>query len=160
MSRAFVKEADGDDFTEDLPERPVSSQPNFVTARGLRLIEEELERVRKELAQAQAASDRAHQARHSRDLRYWTARRASAQLIAPPDSNETVAFGCLVTLERDDARRQTFRIVGEDEADPSQGRISWFSPMARALSGRTVGDVATVANGEVEIIAIDSEPEQ
>lgn len=160
MSRAFVKEADGDDFTEDLPERPVSSQPNFVTARGLQLIDQEMQRLRKELAAAQAASDRAHQARHARDLRYWTARRASVQLIAPPDSNETAAFGCSVTLEREDGRRQTFRIVGEDEADPAEGRISWFSPMAKALSGRAVGDIATVANNEVEIIAIDSAPEQ
>lgn len=160
MSRAFVKEADGDDFTEDLPERPFSGQPNFVTARGLRLIDEEMDRLRKELAEAQAANDRAHQARHARDLRYWTARRASSQLIAPPDNNETAAFGCAVTLERDDGRHQTFRIVGEDEADPAEGRISWFSPMAKALSGRAVGDVATVANSEVEIIGIDSGPEQ
>lgn len=160
MSRAFVKEADGDDFAEDLPERPVSSQPNFVTARGLRLIDHEMERLRKDLAAAQAASDRGLLARHSRDLRYWTQRRASAQLVPPPETSEMVAFGCAVTIEREDARRQTYRIVGEDEADPADGRISWCSPVAKALSGRGVGDLASVANGELEIIAIDSEPEQ
>ena len=159
MSRAFVKEADGDTFSEDLPERPVSTAPNFVTARGLRLIDEELDELRKALASAQAAGERALLARHSRDLRYWTSRRGSAQLVPPPDNRDTAGFGCAVTIEREDGARQTYRIVGEDEADPSQGRISSLSPMAKAVSGRAVGDLVSVANGEVEIVAIDADPE-
>ncbi len=160
MSRAFVKEPDGDAFSEDLPERPVSTAPNFVTARGLRLIDEEIERLRKALAVAQAAGERAELARHSRDLRYWTARRGTAQVVPPPDDNSTAAFGCAFTIEREDGSQHTYRIVGEDEADAAQGRISRLSPMAMAVSGRGAGDLATVPNGEVEIIAIDAKAEE
>src|SRR5262245_9381685 len=84
MSRAFVKEADGVDAVENLPERPVSAHPNFVTAEGLASIEVALERTHREHAQAQAANDRAALARTARDLRYWTSRRTTAQVIAPP----------------------------------------------------------------------------
>ena len=72
---------------------------------------------------------------------------------APPADGK-VHFGSRVTFDRDDGRRQTFRIVGEDEAEPSQGTISYVSPVARALMGKEVGDVAVVAGGEVEIVAI------
>ena len=159
MSRAFVKEADGDDFAEDLPERPVSDQPNLVTPRGLRLIDAEIERLRKDLAAAQTAGERAVIARASRDLRYWAKRRASAQMVDWPDDPGRMAFGASVTIEREDGRRQTFRIVGEDEADPAAGRISWFSPMARAVSGGRTGDLVTVAGDEIEIVAIDITPD-
>lgn len=155
MSRAFVKEADGDDFAEDLPERPISDQPNLVTPRGLKLIDDEIERLRKDMAAAQSAGERAGIARASRDLRYWTKRRATAQLVDWPTDPDRVAFGAAVTIEREDGRRQTFRIVGEDEADPSAGRISWFSPLARAVSGGKIGDLVAVAGDEVEIAAID-----
>ena len=159
MSRAFVKEADGDDFAEDLPERPISDQPNLVTPRGLKLIDDEIERLRKDMAAAQSAGERAGIARASRDLRYWTKRRATAQPVDWPSDPDRMAFGAAVTIEREDGRRQTFRIVGEDEADPSAGRISWFSPLARAVSGGKVGDLVTVAGDEVEIVAIDITPD-
>ncbi len=159
MSRAFVKEPDGDAFSEDLPERPVSTAPNYVTARGLRLIDEEIDGLRRALATAQAAGERAELARHSRDLRYWSARRGTAQLVPPPGNADVVSFGCAVTIEREDGTRHTYRIVGEDEADAAQGRISRLSPMASAVSGRAVGDLVTVPNGEVEILAIDAAPE-
>ncbi|HEX5378876.1 MAG TPA: GreA/GreB family elongation factor, partial [Phenylobacterium sp.] len=67
---------------------------------------------------------------------------------------ETVQFGTTVILDREDGRRQTFRIVGEDEADPAKGAVSYVSPLARALLGKTVGDTATVAGGEVEVLAV------
>jgi len=92
-------------------------------------------------------------ARATRDLRYWSARRASAQLTEPAPDGEVVQFGRTVDVERGDGRRQTFRIVGEDEADPAAGSISYVSPLARALMGRSVGDVVSVA-GEVEIISV------
>ena len=94
-------------------------------------------------------------ARATRDLRYWSVRRASAQLVRPPEDLESVAFGCTITIERDDGRVQRFRIVGEDEADPKEGRISYVSPLARAFSGKSVGDTANVAGGEAEILAIE-----
>jgi len=66
-----------------------------------------------------------------------------------------VQFGGTVTFDREDGRRQTFRIVGEDEADPTQGSVSYVSPVARALLGKGVGDTAQVAGGEVEIVAVN-----
>jgi transcription elongation GreA/GreB family factor len=159
MSRAFVKENDGSDFSESLPDRPVSDTPNYVTARGLRLIDEEIARLRQALAEAQAAQERGHIARHSRDLRYWASRRGTAQVIAPSRDPEVAAFGSLVTLEHEDERRQRIRIVGEDEADPAQGRVSWCAPIAQMLAGNRVGDTVGLPSGEVEIVGVDQAPE-
>ena len=75
----------------------------------------------------------------------------TAQLIAPPASNDVVAFGSTVTFNRDDGRVQTYRIVGEDEADPKAGSISHVSPVARLLMGKSVGDAVTVGGQELEI---------
>lgn len=150
MSRAFVKEDDA--ALEELPERLISSAPNLVTARGLELIEAEIARLNDELHAA--GEDRDARARIQRDLRYWTARRGSAQLTPKPQDAETVRFGSTVTIDRDDGRRQTFRIVGEDEANPETGTLSHVSPLARALIGRGVGDTVRVAGSEAEIVAI------
>jgi transcription elongation GreA/GreB family factor len=152
MSRAFVKETD--EVFDGLPDRPVSPHPNLVTRRGLDLIEAEVARLSGALAEARGAGDRHAIAAVSRDLRYWTARRATAELQEPPKDAEVVRFGGTVTVERDDGRRQTFRIVGEDEADPAAGLLSHASPLARALMGRCVGDVVTAGQGEAEIVAV------
>lgn len=151
MSRAFVKETEG---VEDLPDRPISDLANAVTAEGLRRIEEALAAAQVAQAAAQAAGDRDALAAARRDLRYWSARRATAAVIAEPTDNSAVRIGHTVTIVRDDDRRQTFRIVGEDEADPAHGTISHASPLARALFGKGVGDVAVVAGGEAEIVEI------
>ena len=90
-------------------------------------------------------------ARATRDLRYWSARRASAQLTEPDVPPGTVQFGRTVEIERDDGRKQTFRIVGEDEADPAKGLIAYTSPMARALMGKAEGEFTEAPGGEVEI---------
>ena len=153
MSRAFVKE-DATESFEDLPERPVSEHPNYVTPQGLALIEAELARLAQEHAAAVAVSDRAQLGRTARDLRYWSARRASAQVIPPAETCTEVQFGCTVTLSSDDGRQQTFRIVGEDEAEPAKGTLSHVSPLARALMRKKVGDVVTAGRGEAEILAI------
>jgi len=153
MSRAFVKEPDGD--TPDvLPERPVSPHPNLLTRAGLAAMEAELARLDAAHAAAVRAGDKPAIAATQRDLRYWTARRASAQLVETPAGTGQVQFGCTVTIARDDGRKQTFRIVGEDEADPRQGTLSHVSPLARALFGKAVGDVAEAPGGDVEILAI------
>ena len=89
-----------------------------------------------------------------RDLRYFSERVRSAQLIPAPASTETVAFGSTVTFSRDDGRVQTYRIVGEDEADPKAGSISYVSPVARLLVGKGVGDVVSMGGQELEITAI------
>jgi transcription elongation GreA/GreB family factor len=150
MSRAFVKE--DDDAVEDLPDRPISAAPNLVTAEGFAAIETEVARLSEELAGA--GDDRAARARINRDLRYWTARRGSAHLQPLPKDCSIVRFGCTVTLDRDDGRTQTFRIVGEDEADPERGTLSHVSPLARALMGKAAGDSVTVAGHELEIAKI------
>jgi transcription elongation GreA/GreB family factor len=157
MSVAFTKEGDSEAAAADLPDRPVSAHPNLVTARGLALIDAALAEARAAYGAAQSggdvSGDRTAMARATRDLRYWSARRASAQLTQPPPQSDVVLFGGWVTFDRDDGRRQTYRIVGEDEADPARGAVSYVSPLARALLGKRVGETATVAGGEVEIIA-------
>ncbi len=149
-----MKEAEDGDTFDDLGDRPISSYPNDVTAEGLALIEAALERAHRKHAEAQARNDRRALAQAARDLRYWTSRRASAQVIPPPVDKTHVHFGATVTLLRDDGRKQTFRIVGEDEADPAQGTLSHAAPLARALFGKSVGDVVTAGGGDVELIGI------
>jgi transcription elongation GreA/GreB family factor len=159
MSVAFTREEDLEATAADLPDRPVSLHPNLVTAEGLAQIEAELAQARAAYAAAQGAddvsADRTAMARATRDLRYWSARRATAQLVEPPADNDRVAFGSTVAFERDDGRVQRFRIVGEDEADPAQGTVSQVSPLARALLGKRVGEEAQVAGQSVEITAIE-----
>ncbi len=153
MSRAFTKERD-EEFLDDLPDRPISEHPNFVTPQGLALIEDEFARAHAEYGKAQLENDRPGLARSGRDLRYWTARRSSAQVVTPPTNADDIHFGATVTLEREDGRKQTWRIVGEDEADPAKGTISHVSPLARALYGKHVGDVVQAGQSEAEIVAI------
>ena len=66
-----------------------------------------------------------------------------------------MVFGRRVTFDRGDGRRQTFRIVGEDEADATEGSMSYVSPLARALIGKAAGDTATLAGAEVRVVAVD-----
>jgi transcription elongation GreA/GreB family factor len=152
MSRAFVKEFD--EAGEELPERLISPHRNFVTDRGLALIEAEIAQLRATIEQADDSTDRGTLARASHDLKYWLARRASAEVVRPEAIDGTVRFGVQVTLLRDDGRRQTYRLVGEDEADPAEGLISYVSPLARAVIGQRVGDRVLAGTGEAEIIAV------
>jgi transcription elongation GreA/GreB family factor len=151
MSRAFVNE---DNYVDALPDRPVSEHPNLVTERGLALIEEALETARREYGEAQAAGDREALAKAGRELRYWNARRGSAQVRTPAPESDVVQFGNAVTIVREDGRRQTFQIVGEDEADPAKGTISYVSPLARALLGKGVGETVRAGRDDAEIEAI------
>ena len=158
MSVAFTREEDHEAQAANLPDRPISPHPNLVTPEGLAQLEAALAEARAAYAQAQAdggiSADRTAMARATRDLRYYATRRASAQLMDKPERPQTAAFGCALTIERDDGRRQTFRIVGEDEADPASGSISYVAPLARALLGKAVGDVVEAAGAEIELIAI------
>jgi transcription elongation GreA/GreB family factor len=153
MSRAFVKEAE-DGAVQELPDRLISEHRNFVTAEGLAMIETELKRADAAHAADVAAGDRVAIAAAARDLRYWTARRASAEVVAPPKEAKEVHFGSEVTFEREDGRRQSYRIVGEDEADPTRCTLSYVSPLARALMGKAVGEVVRTPNGEVELVEV------
>jgi transcription elongation GreA/GreB family factor len=158
MAVAFTREEDYESQAADLPDRPVSAHANLVTASGLAAIEAALAAARAAYSAAQAeggvSADRTAMARATRDLRYWSARRASAQLTEPAAEADKVQFGRTVEFEREDGRRQTFRIVGEDEADPAKGSVSYLSPLAGALLGKAVGDVAVVNGAEVEVVAV------
>jgi transcription elongation GreA/GreB family factor len=154
MSRAFVKEADGLAAEQNLPELRISEHRNLVTERGLELLEAEVRRLESDLAAARAADDAATIARLARDLRYWAARRSSAEVVPPPADAATVRFGTAVTLQRADGIEVTYRIVGEDEAAPAEGRISYVSPLARALLGRQAGATVAFGDSEAEIVSI------
>ena len=158
MAVAFTREEDYESQAADLPDRPVSTHPNLVTASGLAAIEAELAAARAAYSAAQVeggvSADRTAMARATRDLRYWSARRANAQLTEPAAEADVVQFGRTVEFERDDGRHQVFRIVGEDEADPAKGSISYVSPLARSLMGKAVGDTAMVNGAEVEVVAV------
>ena len=158
MSVAFTREEDLEATAADLPDRPISPHPNLVTLSGLALIEAALASARAAYSAAQAKgsieADRTAMARATRDLRYWSARRATAQLVETV-ADGRVRFGGSVTLERDDGRSQTWRITGEDEADPAAGSVSHVSPLAVALIGKRVGDEAVVAGRTVEVVAVD-----
>ncbi len=141
-----------------LPEKPVPAGPNLVTANGLAALQRQLAQATAAYEAALTIEDINERRRHSanpwRDLRYLNERLRTAQLVPPPQTNETVAFGSRVTFQRDDGRMQTFTIVGEDEADPKAGTLSFASPLARALMGKGVGDVAVLGEAEVEIVGI------
>ena len=151
VSRAFVKETD--ESFEILPDRSVSPHPNLVTPQGLALIEVSLARLREQRAQAQKANDRAVRARIDRDLRYWSSRQSTAQVVHSATDLAGVHFGCTVTIARD-GRCESYRIVGEDEADPNQGTLSYVSPLAQALMGKQVGDAVRAGRTEAEILEI------
>ena len=153
MSKAFTRESD-DDGVPELPDREVSNFPNLVSQRGLSLIEAEIVRYSDAHAEALAKDDKEAAARAARELRYWTARRNSAQVQPAPTGSAEVTFGSAVNLLREDGRRSSFRIVGEDEADPANGLLSWVSPLARAMMGKGVGEEIEAGATEARIVAI------
>lgn len=129
MSQAFRKEGDA---PEELNERPVPEGPNYVTPSGLKALEDAAAALVKRRAAAGADEKKAI----DRDLRYLEARLSSAIVVDnsknPP---KDVRFGAIVETDRG-----TFRIVGQDEADPTKGKVSWTSPLAMALLGAKSGD--------------------
>ena len=155
MSRAFVKESDGDDGGEALPEKAVSTHRNLVTAEGLDQIEAQIRHWREAATSARGQADRAAMALAARELRYWSARRATSELVPTRPATEVVRFGSRVTLGRADGSTVAFRIVGEDEADPALGKISWVAPLARSVLGRSAGESVVFQEQTAEIRAID-----
>lgn len=153
MSRAFVKESDGSEG-QDLPVLQVSPHRNLVTAAGHAQIEANVERLQAELSKARSAEDRAVIARIQRDLRYWNERLRTAERVPPKPVSDAVRFGSTVTLEKSGGQVVIYQVVGEDEADPAHGKISYVSPIARQLIGSSVGDIATLADGDAEIVKI------
>ncbi|MCX7041685.1 MAG: GreA/GreB family elongation factor [Gammaproteobacteria bacterium] len=147
------------DFQERLPELPVSPHDNFVTARGLGQLQARLADAQFRLAQldADAGLEREYLERHVRWLR---SRLDSAIPVNPRDAaRDKVGFGATVEVLEEDDRRSRYRIVGEDEADPDRGLLSWVSPLAHALMGARVGDHVSWrradGNANVEVTEID-----
>lgn len=158
MSSAFKREQDDDVSTADIGERPVSSHRNLVTRSGLIQIDTEIATLREDLAKAEAEANRERIALVSRDLRYWNARRETAELSEPEPHETVVRFGMTVTLEDEDGNDHVWKIVGEDEADAAHGKISHAAPLATALFGKAVGDVVEVNDKEWVLKALEVPP--
>ncbi|UPK36862.1 transcription elongation factor GreA [Bradyrhizobium sp. 186] len=159
MSVAFTKEESAETASETLlPDRSISPHPNLVTEAGLQALQRQLREAREAYEAAQRIEDVNEKRRQSavplRDARYLTERLRTAQLVPNPTSTDTVAFGSTVTFSRADGRVQTYRIVGEDEAEPKAGSISFVSPVAKSLIGKAVADVTGSGNQEIEILSI------
>ena len=155
MSRAFVKEQDGSDVPEDIPERPVSEHPNFVTVRGLQLIEQRVRELQAQRDAAKEEEDPSALARVDRELRYWLKRKSSAKLVEPEPEPRKVRFGVRTLVQYEDGKQQSYALVGEDEADPANGLISWMSPIAQSLLGCEVGDEPILQGQRVGILRLE-----
>jgi transcription elongation GreA/GreB family factor len=162
-----VKEDDQSKASAELPERPLSPHPNYVTPRGLAELKrcfETLTAERTALSQEDnALTQEATRSRIDRDLRYLTARIDAAILVDPTlQRRDEVAFGANVRVFDPEGRQRVFSIVGEDEADVASGKVSWVSPLARALLGASVDDTVTwkrpSGDTELEIASIDYGP--
>lgn len=164
MSRGFVKEDDLEHAGTDLPERPLSEHPNYVTPAGLQQLQQQESALEKERqALAPRKEDPVAQQRLAmveRDLRYFQARLESAIPVDPAQqSGEQVLFGAKVTVEDENGDHHVFMIVGEDEADIAASKVSWVSPLAKSLLGHKIGDSVTwlrpAGNQVLEITEID-----
>jgi transcription elongation factor GreB len=143
MSRAFVKEdAQGPD--EDPPEKPVSDQPNYVTPRGLKTLQDTEEALLSELKGFEGAQEddaRKKKKRElERDLRYIRARLEGAIPVDPANQpKDQIRFGASVVLRREDGAEKRARIVGEDESEEGGETLSWAAPFAQVLYGLKAG---------------------
>lgn len=145
MSRAFVKENDLEHAGTDLPERPQSEHPNYVTPTGLAELRAQAEQFERERLRLAPHKDdpviRQRMAMIDRDLRYVQGRLERAIPVDPTgQANDAVLFGAIVNLEDENGEHHEYAIVGEDEADIARNKVSWVSPLARALIGARVGD--------------------
>lgn len=163
MSRAFVREPDGDEVADDLPELPQEPVPNYVTPEGMATLQGWSSRLKAERNDLERSGtgmvQKSRLAHVMRDLRYVEGRIDHAVVVDPAGQpRDEVAFGARVEIRDENGHAQTWRIVGENQADIDKGMVSWVSPIARALLGARVGDVVTwkrpAGDLELEIIAI------
>lgn len=164
MSRAFVKESDDDLVAGELPERPVPVHVNYVTPRGLEQLQGRLRELQERHEDVKRRSDEDSAAKQAlreidRDLRYVNAQLERAVVVDPAQQpRDEVHFGASVAIEDGDGLAHEFTLVGDDEADVSAGKISWASPLARALMNGKVGDTVVwrrpAGESEVEILSI------
>ena len=166
MSRAFVKGDDSDLPDQGLPERPVSLAPNYVTSTGLAQLRARYEELQERHAALKFVGqdfDKPKLQEIERDLRYLSARLDSAMLVdVSKEPRDEVHFGATVKTEDDNGHTSECTIVGEDEADVAQGKVSWQSPLAKALIGARAGETVKwrrpAGETELEIIEIRYQP--
>lgn len=165
MSRAFVKEDDAG-APEEKVDLPISEHPNFVTPAGLQMMKDKVAEYEAERAELKAHDDelasQSHLPRVEQEVRYWEERlRTAIPVDMAKQPRDKVAFGAVVTVEDDDGKTHDYQIVGEDEAEPQNGKVSYVSPLARALDGAEVGDLITwkrpAGDQELEVTAIKYE---
>ncbi|QXI37833.1 GreA/GreB family elongation factor [Pseudomonas xantholysinigenes] len=167
MSRAFVNEDQAAAQADQPVERRVSDQPNYVTAAGLVQLQQRLAALNALRSELQSQGERADQQRLAdteRDLRYFSARVQSAQLVPAASSTENVQIGSQVRFVDEDGREHQVQLVGEDQADALQGLINWGSPLGRALLGAGPGDEVLwrrpAGDQMIEVIAIEGEQQE
>lgn len=159
MSRAFTKESTDDLVAGELPERPLAPHPNYVTPHGYeqlqaraRELQEQHERLAEQSAEDSLAKEKLREV--ERDQRYFKAQLERAVVVDPAEQpRDEVHFGATVKMLDEDGKEHRFTIVGDDEADVTAGKISWASPLAKAMIGAKVGDTVKWRRpaGDVEI---------
>jgi transcription elongation GreA/GreB family factor len=164
MSRAFVKEADENPTAGDIPERPLPAHTNYVTPHGREQLELRMHELQQQREQSKAAADSEALAKQKlaeveRDMRYYSAQIKRAIVVDPAaQSRDAVYFGATVRIRSEDDTEHEFSIVGDDEADVGAGKISWASPLAKAMIGAHLGDTVVwkrpAADTDVRIVAI------
>jgi transcription elongation GreA/GreB family factor len=162
MSRAFVKESDDDLVAGELPERPLPVHVNYVTPKGLELLQARVreldqrhEQLKKQVEEDSGARQKMREI--DRDLRYFRSQLERATLVDTANQpRDQVHFGATVKIEDEDGAEHEFSIVGDDEADVAAGKISWASPLARAMIGARVGDTVVWRRpaGEAEVYIV------
>ena len=144
MSRAFIKENDLEHAGIDIPERPVSLEINYVTPSGLKNLQhsiDNLDKERKSLIGNEESNFIQKKMRIERDIRYYSSRLKSAILIDPSIQNkEIILFSAKVEVLSVKNKKYEFEIVGEDEADIKENKISYLSPIAKSLIGSRIND--------------------
>lgn len=163
MSRAFVKESDDDHAAGELPERPLPPHVNYVTPNGLALLQSRVRELTELHERLKPESDADSIAKHKlreieRDLRYFRSQLERATLVDTDNQpRERIHFGAIVKIEDEEGAMQEFSIVGDDEADVAAGKISWASPLGRAMIGAKKGDTISWQRpaGEAEVHIVD-----
>ena len=164
MSRAFTKESTDELVAGELPQRPVPAHPNYVTPQGLERLLARVKSLQESHEQLAARSEEDPLAKEKlreveRDQRYFKAQLDRAAVVdAAGQPRDEVHFGATVKIRGEDGKAHRFEIVGDDEADVAAGKISWASPLAKAMIGARVGDAVKwqrpAGDAEVEIVEI------